>query len=427
LDEEIRELERAARASNDPFVWLAYLNALIRAGLREQAIAAIEEMARRFPELWRLREIAELIRKSGAEWLRRKWAFDLEKLFEEFPWLRHFLKVVQNGASVLGPIIIGLFEVLFIFAVGLLLPAIKMGELTLSDDKDRDKWFELIISLYRQHVKDRAAYRDGTGTKTRTQLLEDADYLWKLVQAFLRRYPDYDQASILRMIERAAGGWVRQYLGWDDGSLQPLPPVAPGPPPTPVPPIVPPPAPHPHTVERPQTYEEWLAAQKKADAQRIRDRIIEVRKRLRELKRKRQDPNYEPVGSTLDEYINQLLEELAKLRKQLEDMKEDTGEEFDEPYDPLPPAPLPPWPLGHNWANPYRLYVDPKTGKQAWMSDPPPGGDWERMDGDDGQPRFHWGWVPEVDQETGKIVWKPGWLPGPPSTPPYQGTLVLPK
>lgn len=470
MDIDIRALWAAWRASGALVDLLKLIFALLRAGSFEEAFALIAENAAllegdaalesALPGITRLLDLLRRIgiSESSIEWLQRHWKFRevaevrrrlialrraLERLLQQNPGLRplhEFLERLMQGPrwfadkikyapeTALGPIGIGLAEVLFIFAAGLLLPASKMGDLTLDDDTDRDKWLALITQLYRQHVKDRAEFREGTSKKTRTQLLEDADYLWKLVQAFLRRYPDSDQAAILRMIERAAGGWVRQYLGWDEDTLQP----APAPQPSSVaPPALPPQIPvteHPHTVERPQTYEEWLAAQKKADAQRIRDRIIEVRKRLRELKRKRQDPNYEHVAGMLDEYIKQLIDELEKLRARLKEMgSDDTGEEFDEPYDPPPAAPLPPWPLGHNWQNPVRLYVNPKSGEQRWFSDPPPGGDWERMDGTDGEPQFHWGWVPEVDPETGKIDWKAGWLPGPPTVPPYQGTLALPK
>jgi hypothetical protein len=469
---EINELWRIWKTTGDVWDLLKLIVALIRAGREAEALEliaanagllegseALIELEARMPGIARLISLLRRIglSESTIEWLRRNWriwtAMDeqqklralraaLQKLLDENPGLRPLQELIerlQNAPtwfaqqakfipeSAAFPVAIGFAEVLFIFAAGLLLPASKMGDLTLDDDSDRDKWFELIAALYRQHIKDRADYRGGTSKRTRTQLLEDADYLWKLVQAFLRRYPDHDQRSLLLMIERAAGGWVRQYLGWDEDTLQPAPPISAPSAPAPLPPRPPPVQEHPHTVERPQTYDEWIVGQKKSDAQRIRNRIIVVRKRIRELLRKRGDPNYASVTEDIDESIKKVMEELARLRKQLEDMNEDSGEDMDEPYEAPPQAPLPPWPLGHNWANPYRLYVNPRTGEQRWFSDPPPGGDWERMDGPDGQPQFHWGWTPDIDPETGKVVWKPGWLPGPPSTPPYMGTLALPK
>lgn len=386
MDEELRALLRRITENPSDFAaWVAYLSALIRAGHWAEAEEVLAEMLMRFG-MARLPEIERLV-----------------------PAIRGAL-IIEYGAAAAGAAI----QVILLFGAGLALPASKMGKLTLDDDADRDKWHALIVALYRRHVAERNAYRDGDRTRTITELWADADYLWRLVQAFLRRYPNYEFASVLRMIARAAGGWVEQYWRQDDEWYRPAPPpesaALPRPRPAPPsPPTVPVPAEHPHTVERPTTYEDWLKEQEKAEAQRKRERIARIRERIRELMRKRRDPdyNYDSVHRTIDVYIEELMKELQKLRDELTAAGEDTGEEFDKPIEPLPSAPLPPWPLGHPVSHPYRLYVNPKTGAQQWFSDPP--------DGDSGwEPAsdYHWGWVPEVDPDTGRIIWKPGWVPG---------------
>ena len=375
MDEELQALYRAVQADPGDFAaWVALVRLLIRLGRTTEAEAVLDEMIRRFG----VDAVAELAAASG-----------LELIF------------IITGAVT---------EVVILFGAGLALPASRWGKLTLDDDADRDKFFELIIELYKRHIRERNAYRNGDRSRSITQLWADADYLWRLVQAFLRRYPDHDSASLLRMIERAAGGWVDEYWRQDDSWYMPEPPPARIPLPTPPPPsrCPPPPAEHPHTVERPRSYEDWLKEQAKSEAQRKREHIARIRERIRELMRKRRDPayDYEEVHKTIDRFIEELMKELEKLRQELKEAGEDTGEEFDEPLDPLPPAPLPPWPLGHP-VRPYRLYVNLKTGRLDWFIDPP-GSDsgWEPAS------EYHWGWVPEVDPDTGKIIWKPGWLPG---------------
>jgi len=445
-DQEMRDLVRRV-LEGDPAALVALLLMAYRLGWTleevlaqlgmtlEQVLEMLGAESAEAREIIRLLRLLDTYRGNTAGHIAKRIAEAINRLKELTEKIRGVRQiwdiVIKKGGEGLyfaGPIAIGLLEVLFIFGAGLLLPASRMGELTLHDDDDRAAWYELIITLYRRHVADREAYRQGSTAKSRTALLTDADYLWRLVQAFRRRYPETDEAAILRLIERAAGGWVRQYLGWDDDDLVRDPPVQA--PDRPLPPGRPPALPvsdHPHTVERPLSHDEWVAAQKEAEKQAIRRRIIEVRARLREMMRKRHDPDYDfpETSRMIDDIIRQLLEELEKLRGQLG--TDDSGEDVDEPYEPVPPRPAPPWPLGHNWLNPYRLYVNPKTGAQAWISDPPPDGEeWERYDGADGRPRFHWGWVPEVDPETGKIKWHPGWLPGPDPAPRFHGTMIVP-
>jgi hypothetical protein len=374
VDEELQSLLREIQKDPSNFAaWVAYVVALIRLGRIAEAEAVLDQIVARFgPGV-----VAELEAATGME-----------------------LLIIEFGTTL---------EVILLFGAGLALPASKWGKLTLDDDADRDKWYALIIALYKRHIRERNGYREGNRTRSITELWADADYLWRLVQAFLRRYPDHESASLLRMIERAAGGWVDEYWRQDDAWSKPVSPPASAPLPQPQPkPAVPTPVEHPHTVERPMSYEDWLKEQAKADAQRKRERIARIRERIRELMRKRRDPayNYEDVHKTIDRYIEELMEELQKLRDELTATGQDTGEEFDEPLDPLPPAPLPPWPLGHP-ARPYRLYVNPKTGEQDWFIDPP-----DRASGWEPASDYHWGWVPEVDPETGKIIWKPGWVLG---------------
>jgi pentatricopeptide repeat protein len=257
MDEELQALYRAVQADPGDFAaWVALVRLLIRLGRTTEAEAVLDEMIRRFG----VDAVAELAAASG-----------LELIF------------IITGAVT---------EVVILFGAGLALPASRWGKLTLDDDADRDKFFELIIELYKRHIRERNAYRNGDRSRSITQLWADADYLWRLVQAFLRRYPDHDSASLLRMIERAAGGWVDEYWRQDDSWYMPEPPPARIPLPTPPPPspCPPPPAEHPHTVERPRSYEDWLKEQAKSEAQRKREHIARIRERIRELMRKRRDP-----------------------------------------------------------------------------------------------------------------------------------------
>jgi hypothetical protein len=382
MDSELEALfRRIAQDPSDFMAWVAYLSALIRLRQWNLAEDVLAEMLQRFG-MSRLPEIQRLVPETqGAV-------------------------IVEYGAVVAGAAI----EVILLFGAGLALPASKMGKLTLDDDADREKWYQLIVALYRRHVTERNAYREGDRTRTITQLWADADYLLRLVEAYLRRYPDDDLARVLRMIERAARGWIDQYWRQEDEWYRPAPPQSA---PLPSPPApAPAPAEHPHTVERPTSYEDWLKEQKKGEAQRKRERIARIRQRIRELMRKRRNPdyNYDSIHEIIDGYIEALMKELQKLRDELTAAGEETGEEFDEPIEPLPPAPIEPWPLGHP-TRPYRLYVNPKTGEQRWFLDPPDSdSDWQPASD------YHWGWVPEVDPNTGRIIWKPGWVPGPEPT-----------
>jgi hypothetical protein len=352
--------------------WLRYVRALIRLGRTAEAEAVLEEMVARFGAEAVLAERASL----GVE-----------------------IIIMELGAAT---------QVLILFGAGLALPASKWGGLTLNDDRDRDAWYALIVAVYKRHVGERNAYRDGDRTRTITELWADADYLWPSVRAFSGRYPKHESASLLRMIERAAGGWVHQYWRQDDDWYTPQPsqPVPPPPPIPPPEPVAPRPVGRPHMVERPTSYEDSVKEQAKADAQRKRERIARIRERVRELRRKRRDPayDYRAVLKEIDGYIEALLMELQKLRDDLTEADEDTGEDMDEPIELPPPAPLPQWPLGHP-AQGYRLYVKPGTNQQDWFVDPP-GGEWAPASD------YHWGWAPEVDPNTGKIIWRPGWAMG---------------
>src|SRR3954451_20383088 len=315
MDEELQALLRAIQEDPSNFAaWVAYVVALSRLRRFSEAEAVLEQIVTRFgPGV-----VAELEVDTGTE-----------------------LLIIELGTA---------FEVILFFGAGLALPASKWGKLTLDDDADRDKWYALIIALYQRHIRERNRYREGDRSRSITELWADADYLWRLVQAFLRRYPNHESASLLRMIERSAGGWVDEYWRQDDAWFKPVSPPVSAPllqPPTP--PAVPTPVEHPHTVERPMSYEDWLKKQAIADAQRKRERIARIRERIRELMRKRRDPayNYEEIHKTIDRYIKELMEELEKLRGELTAAGEDTAEEFDEPLAPLPPVPVPPWPLGH--------------------------------------------------------------------------------
>ena len=141
------------------------------------------------------------------------------------------------------------------------------------------------------------------------------------------------------------------------------------------------------------------------------DRELETTRRLiddldQRLRRYRE--RLPQAGEAEGEGLRELIERLEKEREELGRFAEDLGGEG--AGESSQPPPLPPWPLGHHWARPWRLFVDPRTGEQRWSGKPIEG--WEEMFGKDLQPRFRWGRRRKRDGSG----WEDGWIPIPPFT-----------
>jgi hypothetical protein len=433
MDELIQELERRLQADpSDMDALRRFIAELIRRGDLLRALvlllanwarmgfASLEEALRAFPGMQRLFELyEELARLLGLKELGGAGGWEKARIRVLLKQIGRLVKFVPSAATLetIGAIGLPLLATALIWIGGLSLVASKLGTLGTRDPFTdlSEEPYEAILDAFMQHSRSRDDYRVVPTSAKLRNLAYEASYLLGLITSFLRRYPDDPRASYVRDVLRPiVQDYVTKYYYGEGPTSLVRPPTPKIPVTTPLPVPQSPPE-HPHTVSPPATFEEELRLQYvKSEADSIRKQIKTVRAQIRKRKKelREAEPWRDETRKNLKEAIERSQQELEKLREKAQDLDVETDEELDEPLDPVGPAPLPPWPLGHDWSHPSRLYVDPKTGRQIWGGSKSPGEEWEPMDDPaTGKPRYRWGWVPRIDPETLEPRWEPGWVP----------------
>lgn len=316
-----------------------------------------------------------------------------------------------SAASAAGPILIGASEVLLLFAAGILLPASKMGELSieLSAEKAGLDAFETLLTAYQQHIRQRDDYRHVPNWTKLRELMNSASALSTDIRRFLRQYPDDARKSVVEAMQRQVLQWIEDYyygIGPSQPApepMEPLPPAAP-----PGVPLAPAPAqPVPPTIAAPPTLE-WQ------EGEHIR-KLIQIHKEwIRKWKKKKKEalPYEEKYKEELDKAIKREMDELEKLREKAQAIGQSTGEDYDEPLDDPPPPPMDMMTV--TFIEPVHEYVNRKTGEKRTFTDanPPDPEEWAKVEFDftTGQWNIRWGWVQQYDPDTGKPSWAPGWV-----------------
>lgn len=324
------------------------------------------------------------------------------KLLED---ITYFAKTLPASAP--GPILVGAGEVLFIFAAGLLLPASKMGELSIEWPIDKGPSdFPALLEACQEHVRKRDDYTHGPNWTKLRELMNSASALSNEISHFLPQHPADARKSTVEAMQRQVEAWIEQYYNGVGPAALPETPPPPAQPPAP-PTTSHPSEPLPPAVAKPPTLA-WL------EGEDIR-RLIQLHKEwIRKWKKKRNEakPWEEQYKKDLDKAIDGELAEIEKLRKKAAELGQSTGEEWDEPLDDPPPPPFDQMTV--TFIEPVTVYVNKKTGEKRVFKNakPPTSEDWVevRFDFTSGQWNIRWRWVPQDDPETGRRTWNPGWI-----------------